>query len=59
MKKTEADLIFSYYLPMAATALVLQLILAGVILWLNKDTLRITIRSREEQPADLQGREMV
>ncbi len=49
MKKTETDLIFSYYLPMVATALVLQLIFAGIILWINKDTLKFTIRSERQR----------
>src|SRR5438034_8726767 len=52
MKKTEADLIFSYYLPMVVTALVLQLIFAGIILWINKDTLKFTIRSERQKLAN-------
>ncbi|MCJ1384308.1 hypothetical protein MMC17_007424 [Xylographa soralifera] len=51
MKDIEEDDIFSLYLPVVIAALLVQLLLAGIILRLNRDILRCTVWSDAENRA--------
>ena len=48
MKDIEENDIFIFYLPMVIVALLIQLSLAALILWPNKDILKCTVWSDEE-----------
>lgn len=56
MKKVVEDHIFTFYLPMVAGALVIQLVLAGIIIWMTRCTTRFTVWSDEESRACQEGR---
>jgi hypothetical protein len=48
MKDIEENDIFIFYLTTVIAALVIQLLLAGLILFLNKDILKCTVWSEAE-----------
>ena len=55
MKDIEENDIFIFYLPMVIAALVIQLSLAALILWPNKDILKCTVWSDEEYHSCREG----
>jgi hypothetical protein len=55
MKDIEENYIFIFYLPMVIAALLIQLLLAGLILWPNKDILKCTVWSDKENRSFREG----
>jgi hypothetical protein len=48
MKETIEQHIFTFYLPMTALSLLIQLLLAGSIIWINWEVMHFTIWSDDE-----------